>query len=349
MRRGRALDSLLVAALFPSCGGGVPPPDRELSELERLAFIPSAECDLPGGGDFGIERPIVIDLFEITRRDFELLTKQHPGEVWLARRFAWEEEIPGNVDPGDWPAFFTFDEALRLAAWRGMRLPTAREWVHVAVGRRGLKYPWGVDQESVANTIETGLGRLSAVGTYENGRCQPFGCYDLVGNVWEWVNGYVPGYDDQDGLLYRERQIRDLTREDDRDGASSTQIGPRELLVSLMGGAYDSARRPTFVYNDKDVYTFRFHSRLVDPRTLSPTIGARMCADAEPYLWAASSHWGTGPEVRARVRAVAIRWSKDPLARAELRGLLGRLLEREGAPAALRWLFEGSDGADLPE
>jgi hypothetical protein len=340
VRRGRASGSLL-AVLLASCGAAAPPPDRALVELERLAFVPRAACYLPGGGDFGLPRSIVMDLFEVTRRDVAELSREHPEASWAAERFAWDEEIPGGSEPDDWPAFFTFEEAGRIASWRGMRLPTAREWIHVAVGRRALKYPWGFDQESVANTLELGLGRPCAVGTFENGRCLPFGCFDLVGNVWEWVNGYVPGVVDPHSRIQGERQIRGLHGQDDPDGRSTADAERRELQVSVMGGAFDSIRRPTFVYNDKDVLPFRFHSRLTDPRSLSPTIGARMCADAEPYLWTAASRWGDGPETRERVRAVALRWSKDPQARAELGELLDRLLAREDAPQSLRWLLEG--------
>jgi hypothetical protein len=329
-----------------SCSGApAPPADQPLLELERLAFVPRAPCYLPGGGDFGLTTSIVIDLFEFTRSDLAQQRYRHPEERWSAEGVAWDEEIPANVDPGDWPAYLTFAEAERIAGWRGMRLPTAREWIHVAVGRRALKYPWGVDQESVANTLELGLGRPCAVGTFENGRCLPFGCYDLVGNVWEWVSGFVPGFVDPLVRIQGERWMRGDAQGDDPDGRGTLDARARELCVSVMGGAFDSFRRPTFAYNDKDVVAFRFHARLTDPRTLAPSIGARMCADAEPYLWAAALGWGEGDDARARVRAVAARWSRDPLARAELREILSRQLAREGAAPGLRWLLEGTEEA----
>jgi formylglycine-generating enzyme required for sulfatase activity len=68
-----------------------------------------------------------------------------------------------------------------------IRLPTEWEWQQAArSGEPGWQYPWGTDWlDGCANTSESGLGRLSAVGLYPAGASQQ-GALDLAGNVWEW-------------------------------------------------------------------------------------------------------------------------------------------------------------------
>ncbi len=334
---GRALVRFLACACA-SCVQTEVPPNRALIELERLAYVPAAACRLPTGEDFSIQTPIVMDLFELTRGDLDFFRAVQGEGTWRSDDFVWSQEPATRTDSSDWPAFFTFEEALRLADRRGMRLPTAREWMHVALGRRALEYPWGKDQESVANTLETGLGFPTPVGTFENGRSQPFGCYDMVGNVWEWVSSTVPGYLDWVRLDFFWKALHIWWAE--QSAAANDLLF---LRASVLGGAYNTPRRRTYGPSPERDGPTLFHARLVDPGTISPSIGARMCADAERYLWTMGARWGSGAAVRARVQAVAQRWSQDPLARVQLRDLLERMIAREGAPEGLRWLLEGLD------
>jgi formylglycine-generating enzyme required for sulfatase activity len=79
----------------------------------------------------------------------------------------------------------TWDQANSYCVWKLKRLPAEAEWE--AAGRGGgpnpQLYPWGEDA-SLGN-------KLPDTDTYEIGtnsfNISPFGVYDLVGNVWEWV------------------------------------------------------------------------------------------------------------------------------------------------------------------
>ncbi|NWJ48759.1 MAG: SUMF1/EgtB/PvdO family nonheme iron enzyme [Chloroflexi bacterium] len=67
-----------------------------------------------------------------------------------------------------------------------VRLPLEREWQWAAQGgAEQRKYPWGVWQESCANTSEAGLKRTTAVGMYPQGAAK-CGAMDMSGNLWEW-------------------------------------------------------------------------------------------------------------------------------------------------------------------
>ncbi len=73
-----------------------------------------------------------------------------------------------------------------------IRLPTEWEWQQAATrGNPGYGYPWGADWGAErANTYESRLGRITAVGMYPRG-ASPVGALDMSGNVEEWcLNSY---------------------------------------------------------------------------------------------------------------------------------------------------------------
>ena len=301
-----------------------------MHELERLTFVPAAEARLHGFAeplaDVSLKQAIVIDLFEFSRRDglyygFERGVFEEVGEAdsdWST------DAAKGGAERLDWPLYFTFHEAKELAARRGMRLPTPREWLHVATGARSFGYPWHAStfQQGLANTSNLKLRTPSAVGVFEGGRSRPFGCYDLVGNVAEWVDGTVPGYNDS------------LFDSSEEPGAPD--------YASVMGGSYLGVPHRTFGHRGRsEGPELRFNAERLSRGFLAPTVGARMCADAEAYLEAQAPRWGKSSRDESRVRAVGARWATTS-GREVVSLLLDELADRDGAPAQLRWLAEGA-------
>lgn len=177
-----------------------------------------------------------MDRTEVTNRQFRQF---HPGHAYLPG----EDTLPvTNV---------TYDEAAAYARWAGKRLPTELEWEKAARGVDGRRYPWGnvwnpariaarrsrprsgndgktaappLPPAKTPNACLLTPSRLRAVGSLPAG-ASPYGCLDMAGNAWEWVQGFYQGNPQQRILRggavgYGERACRTYYRA--IEGASVT-------------------------------------------------------------------------------------------------------------------------------
>ncbi|MBF0611957.1 MAG: SUMF1/EgtB/PvdO family nonheme iron enzyme [Magnetococcales bacterium] len=123
----------------------------------------------------------------------------------------------------------TYDDALAYASWAGGTLPSECQWEYAAKGgQKHPTFPWGEETPSSLHAnIDWAQESTSPVGSCAAGK-NPYGLYDLCGNVWEWcLDWYEPDFY---GTLPAEGVVDPFNQR-----VSKARV--------LRGGSFDSSRQ----------------------------------------------------------------------------------------------------------
>jgi formylglycine-generating enzyme required for sulfatase activity len=83
-------------------------------------------------------------------------------------------------------------EASAYARWVGKELPLHAQWWRAAMNDSGEGFPWGTDAKTAESRANFGQAGTREVGAFPSG-VSAFGCYDMAGNVREWLRDGQPG------------------------------------------------------------------------------------------------------------------------------------------------------------
>ena len=185
-----------------------PPPDLPVPEMTQ---IPPKEVPLPAtftmGSDTGPERerptrevtiaqPFLMSRTPITFEHYAAFAQAKGHTVPAPADYNW------NDAPTMLPVVgVSWHDAGAYAEWLGertgasCRLPSEAEWEFACRAGTSTHYWWGPDFDpTMANTDEGRAGRPTSGGTFP---ANPWGLYDMSGNVWEWVlDHYHSTYED---------------------------------------------------------------------------------------------------------------------------------------------------------
>ncbi|MDD5291101.1 MAG: SUMF1/EgtB/PvdO family nonheme iron enzyme [Patescibacteria group bacterium] len=122
----------------------------------------------------------------------------------------------------NWPVVFvTWEGAKAFALYYGFDLPTEAEWEYACCG--GKQYTYGTDDGTINSgkaNYNGNVGSPRDVGSYPK---NPYGLYDMSGNVWEWFNDLFGHYSSESVL--------------DPTGPTSTQ----DSIHGVRGGSWSSS------------------------------------------------------------------------------------------------------------
>ena len=132
------------------------------------------------------------DIFRVLGMD----TSRFPVEnVSWHDCIAFANKLSGLDSPARQPHYRINNATVEIAGGDGYRLLTEAEWEYVARAGTTMIFPWGDSMSSDQANFDgvypyggaamgTNLRRTALVGSYP---ANPWGLYDTVGNVWEWV------------------------------------------------------------------------------------------------------------------------------------------------------------------
>jgi formylglycine-generating enzyme required for sulfatase activity len=150
-----------------------------------------------------------IGKYPVTNREYQAFVKDagyKSPRGWDGEQYPAEKgDYPVvNVSWEDTVAFCNF---LSQKTKKSYRLPTEAEWEKAARGEDGRIWPWGNEfGEKNTNTSEARVGNTTPIGQFSPQGDSPYGCADMIGNIWEWCADW---FDKNEYKNRKDQQVKD--------------------------------------------------------------------------------------------------------------------------------------------
>ena len=157
---------------------------RNRHDGSRMVRVPAGNFMMgpdPGQDSDGISRPVDLDEFYIS--ECPVTNKQYRLFVDQSKH----RPSPIDGDPDHPVVGVSWEDSQAYCRWAHVRLPNEYQWEKAARGPDGRKYPWGNfgPVEVNANCVASDRKGTTSVKEFPNS-ASPYGCFDMVGNVFEW-------------------------------------------------------------------------------------------------------------------------------------------------------------------
>ena len=179
-----ALEMIWVQPGTFTMGSPVTEAGRKTSELERNVTLTEG---------------FYLGKYEVTQAQYEaVMAGNADGLSATPSQFGGSNRPVEQVSWNDVQVFLSRlnqseQAAGRLQSGWEYALPTEAQWEYACRAGTKTAYHWGNDiNASLANYVTSGIGQHSAVGQYPS---NPWGLYDMHGNVWEWTTDWFGQYD----------------------------------------------------------------------------------------------------------------------------------------------------------
>jgi formylglycine-generating enzyme required for sulfatase activity len=167
--------------------------EKENSIGMKLRVIPPGTFTMGEGNtahEVTLTKPFMIGVHEVTQADYQTVMRINPSKFKGSRN---------PVEMVTWNDATEFCRRLSLLprekpAGRVYRLPTEAEWEFACRAGTTTTYSFGDDESLLSRygwTKDNGGGTTHPVGSK---LANPFGLYDVHGNVWEWCQDWYGGY-----------------------------------------------------------------------------------------------------------------------------------------------------------
>ena len=179
--------------------------DEYKTEKMALRYIPagsfvmgSPESELGRHDDetqhkVTLTSPFYIGVFQVTQKQYELVTGNNPSEFQNAA-----DSATRPVECVSWDDCQAFIRELNKKTGQDFRLPTEAEWEYAARGGkkgRNTKYSGSSILADVGWYKDNSSNTTSRVGQLSSNE---LGIFDMTGNVAEWVSDYYDYYPKED-------------------------------------------------------------------------------------------------------------------------------------------------------